>query len=69
MHIAGALQGRVIAGIWGLPGAHIFCKEARAELLCIGGSYLTAEEIDPEFEGRSIEARLVDEEPKNSNLN
>jgi hypothetical protein len=26
--------------------ARIFCKEARAELLCIGGSYLTAEGME-----------------------
>ena len=61
VHIYGALQGRVIAGVSGVPGAHIFCKEARAELLCIGGSYLTAEGMDPKFEGRSIDASLVDD--------
>jgi septum site-determining protein MinC len=58
VHVYGALQGRVIAGILGLPGARIFCKEARAELLCIGGAHVTAEEIDPKVEGRSIEVRL-----------
>src|SRR5271163_2287852 len=61
VHIYGALQGRVIAGVSGVPGARIFCKEARAELLCIGGSYLTAEGMDPKFEGRSIDASLVDD--------
>jgi septum site-determining protein MinC len=61
VHIYGALQGRVIAGVSGLPGARIFCKEARAELLCIGGSYLTAEGMDPKFEGRCIDASLVDD--------
>ncbi len=61
VHIYGALQGRVIAGVSGVPGARIFCKEARAELLCIGGSYLTAENIHPRFEGRSIDASLVDD--------
>jgi septum site-determining protein MinC len=61
VHIYGALQGRVIAGVSGAPGARIFCKEARAELLCIGGSYLTAEGMDPKFEGRSIDASLVDD--------
>jgi len=58
VHVYGALQGRVIAGILGLPGARIFCKEARAELLCIGGAHVTAEEIDPKVEGRSLEVRL-----------
>ena len=48
VHVYGALQGRVIAGVSGLPGARIFCKEARAELLCIGGAYVSAEDMDPE---------------------
>ena len=59
VHIYGALQGRVIAGVSGHPGARIFCKEARAELLCIGGAYLSAEDMDPKVDGRSLEARLV----------
>ncbi len=62
VHVYGALQGRVIAGISGSPNARIFCKEAHAELLCIGGVYMTAENMDPAFEGRALEARLVGEE-------
>ncbi len=58
VHVYGALQGRVIAGISGSSSARIFCKEARAELLCIGGVYVTAEEMKPEVEGRSLEVRL-----------
>ena len=64
VHVYGALQGRVIAGISGSPDARIFCREAHAELLCIGGVYATAETIDPAFEGRSLEVRLVGEELK-----
>ena len=48
VHVYGALQGRVIAGVSGAPGARIFCREARAELLCIGGAYVTAEEMTPQ---------------------
>ena len=59
VHVYGALQGRVIAGISGSPSARFFCKEARAELLCIGGVYVTAETMNPEVEGRSVEARLI----------
>ena len=62
VHVYGALQGRVIAGISGSPSAQIFCKEARAELLCIGGVYVTAESMNPEVEGRSVEARLDGDE-------
>jgi septum site-determining protein MinC len=58
VHVYGPLQGRVIAGISGSRSARIFCTEARAELLCIGGAYVTAENTNPEVEGRSLEARL-----------
>src|SRR5271163_1340659 len=64
VHVYGALQGRVIAGISGLSSARIFCREAKAELLCIGGVYVTAEEMNPLVEGRSLEARLDGEELK-----
>ena len=62
VHVYGALQGRVIAGISGSSSARIFCGEARAELICIGGVYITAEDIDSQFEGRRLEARLDGEE-------
>jgi septum site-determining protein MinC len=61
VHVYGALQGRVIAGISGSRSARIFCTEARAELLCIGGAYVTAENTNSEMEGRSVEARLEGE--------
>ena len=64
VHVYGALQGRVIAGISGSTSAQIFCTETSAELLCIGGVYLTAENISPELEGRGLEARLDGEELK-----
>jgi septum site-determining protein MinC len=64
VHVYGALQGRVIAGISGSRSARIFCTEARAELLCIGGSYVTAENTNSEMEGRSVEARLEGDELK-----
>jgi septum site-determining protein MinC len=62
VHVYGALQGRVIAGISGSRSARIFCTEARAELLCIGGAYVTAENTGSEMEGRSLEARLAGDE-------
>jgi septum site-determining protein MinC len=64
VHVYGALQGRVIAGISGSQSARIFCTEARAELLCIGGAYVTAENTNSEMEGRSLEARLDGDELK-----
>ncbi len=64
VHVYGALQGRVIAGISGSPSARIFCREAHAELLCIGGVYVTAEDANPQVEGKSLEARLDGEQLK-----
>ncbi|HTZ67306.1 MAG TPA: septum site-determining protein MinC [Roseiarcus sp.] len=64
VHVYGALQGRVIAGISGSRSARIFCTDAKAELLCIGGAYMTAEDTNSEMEGRSVEARLDGDELK-----
>ena len=61
VHVYGALQGRVIAGVSGAPNARIFCREARAELLCIGGAYVTSEDMDSKIEGRCVEAHLDDD--------
>ena len=58
VHVYGAIQGRVFAGVSGIPDARIYCTEARAELLCVGGAYVTAENMDPRTEGKSIEVRL-----------
>ncbi len=63
IHVYGALQGRVIAGISGSSTARIFCNEARAELICIGGAYVTAEDMNA-VEGRRVEARLHGDELK-----
>ncbi len=60
VHVYGAIQGRVIAGVSGKGDARIFCTEARAELLCIGGAYVTAEDMDPKTEGKSLEVRLAE---------
>ncbi|MGO9742196.1 MAG: septum site-determining protein MinC [Roseiarcus sp.] len=58
VHVYGALQGRVFAGVSGAQDARIFCREARAELLCIGGVYVTAEDMDASFDGRAVEASI-----------
>ena len=38
-------------------------------MLCLGGAYVTAEEMDPKIEGKSIEVRLVEGEMKIRILN
>ena len=58
IHVYGALQGRAFAGVAGASEARIFCREARAELLCVGEAFVTAEDMDSKFEGQPIEASL-----------
>ncbi|MCW2319072.1 septum site-determining protein MinC [Rhodoblastus acidophilus] len=62
VHVYGAVQGRIFAGVSGIRDARIFCAEARAELFCVGGAYVTAESMDPKAEGKSVEVRLVESE-------
>jgi len=69
VHVYGAIQGRVIAGVSGMADARIFCTEARAELLCVGGAYVTAENMDPRTEGKSVEVRLAEGQLKIRILN
>ena len=58
IHVYGALQGRAFAGVAGGADARIFCREARAELLCIGEAYITAEDMDSRHEAQPVEASL-----------
>jgi len=58
IHVYGALQGRAFAGVAGGGEARIFCREARAELLCVGEAFVTAEDMDSKFEGLPIEASV-----------
>lgn len=58
IHIYGALRGRAIAGSTGNAEARIFCNKLEAELIAIDGLYRTADEMDPEFRGRPVQAWL-----------
>jgi septum site-determining protein MinC len=58
IHIYGALRGRAIAGTTGNPSARIFCNKLEAELIAIDGLYRTADEMDPQFRGRAVQAWL-----------
>lgn len=69
VHVYGAIQGRVFAGVSGAADARIFCTEARAELLCVGGAYVTAENMDPRTEGKSVEVQLAEGQLKIRILN
>ncbi len=58
IHIYGALRGRAIAGSTGDAQARIFCNKLEAELIAIDGLYRTADEMDPQFRGRPVQAWL-----------
>ena len=61
IHIYGTLRGRAIAGSTGNPNARIFCNKLEAELVAIDGLYRTADEMEPQFRGRPVQAWLEDE--------
>jgi septum site-determining protein MinC len=58
IHIYGALRGRAIAGSTGNAHARIFCNKLEAELIAIDGLYRTADEMDPQYRGRPVQAWL-----------
>jgi septum site-determining protein MinC len=58
IHVYGTLRGRAIAGSTGNPNARIFCNKLEAELVAIDGLYRTADEMDPQFRGRPVQAWL-----------
>jgi septum site-determining protein MinC len=59
IHVYGALRGRAIAGSTGNPQARIFCNKLEAELVAIDGLYRTADEMDPQFRGKPVQAWLT----------
>lgn len=61
IHVYGALRGRAMAGTMGNPEARIFCRKLEAELIAIDGFYKTAEDMDPDLKGRSVQIWLEGE--------
>ncbi len=57
-------RGESSPGVSGARDARIFCREARAELLCIGGALCHVRGMDSKIEGRSVEVRMVEGEIK-----
>jgi septum site-determining protein MinC len=68
VHIYGTLRGRVMAGIYGEARARIFCRRLEAELLAVGGVYMTADEFESDMRGLPIHAWLEDETVKLAKL-
>jgi septum site-determining protein MinC len=60
IHVYGALRGRALAGIHGDTDVGIFCRELRAELLSVAGTYKRLEDIDPHLLGASVQVVLRD---------
>lgn len=58
IHIYGALRGRAFAGADGEAQARIFCRRLDAELLAVGGVYLTADQIETNVRGQPVQAWL-----------
>ena len=61
IHIYGTLRGRAFAGARGEAQARIFCRRLEAELLGVGEVYLTADQIETNARGRSVQAWLEHE--------
>ncbi len=61
IHIYGTLRGRAFAGAHGETQARIFCRRLEAELLAVGEVYLTADQIETNVRGRSVQAWIEHE--------
>ena len=58
IHIYGALRGRAFAGADGEAQSRIFCRRLEAELLAVGGVFLTADEMGTNVRGQPVQAWL-----------
>jgi len=58
IHIYGALRGRAFAGAEGEAQARVFCRRLEAELIAVGGVFLTADEIPTNVHGQPVQAWL-----------
>lgn len=58
IHIYGTLRGRAMAGTTGNASARIFCRKLEAELIAIDGFYKTAEDMEPNLRGKTVQIWL-----------
>ena len=58
IHIYGTIRGRAIAGSQGDRSARIFCRRLEAELLAIGGVYMTNDAMASNLRSQAIHAWL-----------
>lgn len=55
VHVYAPLRGRAIAGAAGYPEARIFCQKLEAELICIAGAYMLADDMPADRVGRAVQ--------------
>lgn len=55
VHVYAPLRGRAIAGAAGYPEARIFCQKLEAELICIAGAYMLADDLPADRVGRAVQ--------------
>jgi septum site-determining protein MinC len=60
VHVYAPLRGRAVAGAGGSPEARIFCQRLEAEVVAINGVYLAADDMQPQWRGRSVQISLRD---------
>ncbi len=58
VHVYGTLNGRALAGVRGDTSARIFCKDFRAELVSVAGTYSVSEQFDETLRGRPVQVSL-----------
>ncbi|HWE30763.1 MAG TPA: septum site-determining protein MinC [Polyangia bacterium] len=52
IHVYGRLMGRALAGAHGQTDARVFCQCLEAELVSVGGEFITAEDIPAKLRGK-----------------
>lgn len=68
IHIYGTLRGRALAGAYGETRSRIFCRRLEAELLAVGGVYLTADEIHEKMLSQNVQIWLDHDDVKIARL-
>ena len=61
IHVYGPLRGRAMAGTTGNGSARIFCRKLEAELIAIDGFYKTADDMERELRGKTVQIWLEGE--------
>ncbi len=55
IHVYGRLMGRALAGAHGRADTRVFCQSLEAELVSVGGEFLSADEIPEKLRGKAAQ--------------